>query len=108
MGYNSLLDRVAVIRRAESTVDSYGSPGPVTTSVVGTYPCAVTRVKADYAQNSPAGEVSTAFRLYFSRQASIQAGDLAVITGYGKWRLGAPYNVREHHVEVDGTWEGDA
>lgn len=108
MGYGSLLNRVAVVRRAASTNDAYGSPGQPTTIVVGTYPCAVTRVKADYTQNNPAGEVTTAYRLYFSRQASIKAGDLAVITGYGTWRLGEPYNMREHHIEVDGTWEGDA
>lgn len=108
MSYLRMLDRMVVIHRMTTGKDTYGSPTQPALTVIDTHPCAVTRKTQDYQQNAPAGAVTETFRLYFLPGADLRAGDLAIIPGYGKWRLGPPYNVRNHHLEVDGTWEGDA
>lgn len=108
MGYNGMLNLTASIYRVTQTEDEYGTPQPPTLSLVGKVPCAVTRQTISAAQGAPMVEAGKSFRLYFHVTAPVLEGDVADVPGHGKFHLAAPYNMRGHHLEVDGRWEDEA
>lgn len=108
MGYGGMLNLTASLYRVTQTEDEYGTPHPPTLSLVGKVPCAVTRQTITANQGAPMVVTGKSFRLYFMAGAPVKEGDVADVPGHGKFRLAAPYNVRGHHLEVDGTWEGEA
>ncbi|OQB00596.1 MAG: hypothetical protein BWY25_01791 [Chloroflexi bacterium ADurb.Bin222] len=108
MGYGGMLNLTASLYRVTQTEDEYGTPQPPTLSLVGKVPCAVTRQTITANQGAPMVVTGKSFRLYFMAGAPVKEGDVADVPGHGKFRLAAPYNVRGHHLEVDGTWEGEA
>ena len=108
MSYRSLLRSRALIQRVTQDSDEYGTPQPPALEEVDNIPCAVSRQTISATQGAPMVETGLSYRLYFLHGAPIQEGDLAVVQPYGKFRLAAPYPVRGHHIEVDGTWEGEA
>lgn len=108
MGYGGLLNLTASLYRATQTDDAYGTPGAPTLTLVAKIPCAVTRQTITAAQGAPMVTTGRSFRLYFRADAPVREGDVADVPNHGKFRLAAPYNVRGHHIESDGTWEGEA
>lgn len=109
MSYRALLDRVAVIKRMVLVLDEYGTPQPPEIpSVVATIPCAVSRQTISAVQGAPMVVSGISYRLYFMIGAPVREGDLAEIEDVGKFRLASPYRPRNHHIEVDGSWEGEA
>lgn len=108
MGYGGLLNLTASLYRATQAEDEYGTPGAPVLSLVAKIPCAVTRQTITAAQGAPMVATGKSFRLYFHHNAPVKEGDVADVPGHGKFRLAAPYNMRGHHLEADGTWEGEA
>ena len=108
MSFRSLLDKTATILRLISEADAQGVvKKKATATAVGSFPCSATRSSTDLKQENPQAKQSKVYSLCFLPTADIRAGDLAVIPGIGKLRLDPPVNVRGHHLEVTGAWEGD-
>lgn len=108
MAFRSLLDKAATIQRLVSEADVQGvvkkKPTP---TEIGTFPCSAARSSTDLKQGTPQAKQTKVYNLCFTKDADIRAGDLAIIPGLGKLRLDPPCNVRGHHQEVTGAWEGD-
>lgn len=108
MSYGSILDCMATIRRVTQSSDAHGTPQTPTLTLIGNIRCAVSRQNITAAQGAPMVETGKSFRLYFLRDAPVLEGDIAEVPGHGKFRLAAPYCPRGHHIEADGSWEGEA
>ena len=108
MSFRSLLNKRAAILRLVAVKDAQGvvSANPAT-QAVGTYPCSASESSSAVTQGTPQAKQSIVYTLIFLPAADIRAGDLAIISGIGKLRLGKPYDVRGHHWGVSGAWEGD-
>ena len=108
MSFRSMLNKRAVIQRMVAVKDAQGvvSVNPAM-QTVGTYPCSASEVSSTTIQGTPQAKQSIVYTLIFLPAADIRAGDLAILPGIGKLRLGKPYVVRGHHWEVSGAWEGD-
>jgi len=108
VSFRSLLNKRAAIQRMMAEKDAQGvvSANP-TWQTVGTYPCSTTESSSAVTQGTPQAKQSIVYTLCFMISADIRAGDLAIIPGIGKLRLGKPYDVRGHHWQVSGVWEGD-
>ena len=108
MSFRSMLNKRAAIQRMVAVKDAQGvlSANPAG-QTVGTYPCSASESSSAVTQGTPQAKQSIVYTLYFMISAEIRAGDLAIIPGIGKLRLGKPYDVRGHHWEVSGAWEGD-
>lgn len=108
MSFRSLLNKTATITRMVAGTDAQGViRNNPTEQVVGTYPCAASEASAGTSQESPQATEVIGYNLFFPPGADVRTGDLAVIAGVGKLRLAMPYNVRGHHLEVSGAWDGD-
>lgn len=108
MSFRSLLDKTATIQRLVLGVDAQGVvKTKPTATVIGSFPCSAARSSTDLTQKKPQAKQTKVYNLCFMVDADIRAGDLAIITGVGKLRLDPPGNVRGHHQEVTGAWEGD-
>ena len=108
MSFRSMLDCVATIKRVTQSADANGTPQTPTLTLIGNVPCAVSRQNITLVQAAPMAETAKSFRLYFLRGAPILEGDIAEVAGHGKFHLAAPYCPRGHHMEADGSWEGEA
>lgn len=108
MSFRSLLDKVAAIQRLVSEADGQGVvKKKPTATLIGSFPCSAARSSTNLTQGDPKAKQSKVYSLCFMPNADIRAGDLAIILGIGKLRLDPPGNVRGHHLEVTGAWEGD-
>ena len=108
MSFRSLLDKTATIQRLVQEADTQGVvKKKPTATVIGSYPCSAALSSTDLTQGNPQAKQTRVYSLCFMPDADIRAGDLAVIPGVGKLRLDPPGNVRGHHLEVTGAWEGD-
>ena len=108
MSFRSLLNKTATIKRMVATKDPQGViRNNPTEQTVGTYPCAASETSAGTSQESPQATEAISYNLFFPPGANVRTGDIAIIPGVGKLRLAMPYDVRGHHLEVSGAWEGD-
>ncbi len=108
MSFRSMLDRRVTVLRMVAVKDDQGvvNANP-NEQAVGIYPCSATVASSTMTQGTPQAKQSEVYSLCFLLTADIRAGDLATIPGIGKLRLGKPHDVRGHHLEVSGAWEGD-
>ena len=108
MPFRSLLEKTATIHRLVSDADAQGVvKKKPTVTVIGSFPCSAARNASDLTQEAPQTKQSKVYNLCFMPDADIKASDLAIIPGIGKLRLDPPGDVRGHHLEVTGAWEGD-
>ena len=108
MSFRSLLDKTATIQRPVQEADAQGVvKKKAMVTEIGSFPCSAARNSTDLSQEAPQAKQSKVYNLCFMPDADIRAGDLAIIPGIGKLRLDPPGNVRGHHLEVTGAWEGD-
>jgi hypothetical protein len=103
-----LLDKTATIQRLAQEADAQGVvKKKPTATVIGSFPCSAAQSSTSLTQGEPQAKQTKVYSLCFMADADIKVGDLAVIPGIGKLRLDPPGNVRGHHLEVSGAWEGD-
>lgn len=108
MSFRSLLDKTATIQRLVSAADAQGVvKGKPTATVISSFPCSAAQTSSSLKQGNLQAKQSIVYSLCFMPDANIWAGDLAIIPGIGKLRLNPPANVRGHHQEAIGAWEGD-
>jgi hypothetical protein len=108
MAFKNLLDRQCTIVRLTPALDAYKTPRAPVRETFGPYPCALSRKLLQATQEAPQNKAEEVYTMYLTRYANVQAGDLAEVAGVGKYRLGPPYRPRNHHIEVQAEWEGEA
>jgi hypothetical protein len=108
VAFKNLLDRQCLIVRLAPALDQYKTPRAPIRETLGPYPCALSRKLMQAAQEAPQNKATEVYTLYLPKWADVRAGDLAEVSGAGKYRLGPPYRPRNHHTEAQADWEGEA
>lgn len=105
MALTGLLYQTASIYRASSTIPTGKSYTLSGESLIGSYPCRISRQSGSSSEGQPQTTVTSYMRGYMSMGADIKEGDKLVCEEKA-YRVTLVYKPNNHHIELDLTQIG--